>query len=223
MVITCAITRSARAGSPVISSVNVHRHDLPRHAEAVAQPAALLRALVAAFGQARPVTIDLVLVSAVDDERHGRRDLEHRAAVQRDKRLPVELERDGHHRALRAAGRVRAGLAVARDVHDARVVEYGHIETGRGLGVAVEPQERRDALDTRGHGVASSMSCRHRCRSYIVGAAPAHGGNPVRRTRTAARKKGGDRSPPWFPRAAAPCQNATNGCAPPLAVLSIPK
>src|SRR4029079_17019736 len=70
------------------------RHDLPRHAELVLEPAALLRVLVAAGAELLPVLVDLRLRVAVHLEGDGFVELEERTAVERGERLAVELERD---------------------------------------------------------------------------------------------------------------------------------
>src|SRR5208337_5386085 len=93
------------------------RHDLPRDAELVGQPAALPR--LAAFAEPLPQAVDLGLIGAIDDEGDRRGESELRAAVQRQERLSLDLEQDGHHRALTPG----AGLAIARVRDDAALPE----------------------------------------------------------------------------------------------------
>src|SRR5262249_44708791 len=56
------------------------RHDLPRHAEAIDEPAAL--DLLSALGERAPIPIDLLLRLAAHEERDALREGERRAAVE---------------------------------------------------------------------------------------------------------------------------------------------
>ena len=100
-------------------------HDLPGEAVAVLQPAAL--ALLAALGQRVPVVVDLVLVGAVDQQRDGLVEREHRTAVDGGERLAVEHELDGQHRSCRARRRPRRSSVI---VGDLRVREDRDVELG---------------------------------------------------------------------------------------------
>ena len=77
-------------------------NDLPGEAEFVFQPAAL--DFLTADGEFLPIVIDFLLRLAIDDEGEGFGELEVRAAVQGDEFLAIELELDGHDRALWPAG-----------------------------------------------------------------------------------------------------------------------
>jgi hypothetical protein len=114
-------------------------HDLPRHAVAILQPAAL--SLLASLAEAAPVVVDLGLIGTGDVERDRLAEREQRAAVDRGELLAVELELDGHHGARRP-GRV---LAVVGDVRDARVREQRDVELGGLVALGVEPEVRGDA------------------------------------------------------------------------------
>src|SRR5215213_6379390 len=115
------------------------RHDLPGHPEAVLQPAAW--ALLAALGQDGPVPVDLLLRLAVDLQGDRLVEGEPRAAVEREEGLAVELEGDRHD----GPGLARAGVAVVRDLDDARVREHRRVEARGLLALGVEPQARSDA------------------------------------------------------------------------------
>ena len=94
-----AMTRCARSGSGSVEQlVQPRRDDLPREAEPVLEPAA--RALLAALRELAPVLVDLVLRLAADLERDRLAEREVGAAVEGDELLAVELELDGHDRAL---------------------------------------------------------------------------------------------------------------------------
>jgi hypothetical protein len=90
------------AGVRVVQQlVQAARHDLPRQPEAVLEPAA--RTGFAAVGRERvPQPVDLRLVVALDDERHGFVELEVRAAVEPLERLAGEREVDCQDHALRS-------------------------------------------------------------------------------------------------------------------------
>src|SRR5206468_13129427 len=89
-----------------------------------------------------PEVVDLLLRRAVDDERDGLGELLRRATVQGGELLPFELEGDEHDAPLRP----RAGVAVAADLGDLRVLEDRYIEVRGLLRLRVEPEERCDLL-----------------------------------------------------------------------------
>ena len=70
-----------------------------------------------------PVVVHFLLVLAAHLQRNRLRELEHRAAVQRRERLAIERELDDHHRPGRPAVDRVAGLAIAADLLDLRVLE----------------------------------------------------------------------------------------------------
>jgi len=74
-----------------LSFLWVSRNDLPGDAVFVFQPAALLRVLVPAFGKLAPIVIDLFLGLAIDLKRNRLVEFEHRPAIERGKRLAVDL------------------------------------------------------------------------------------------------------------------------------------
>src|SRR2546423_137949 len=115
-------------------------HDLPRHAELVLEPAALV--LRSAAGQLLPQLVHLLLRLTVHEQRYRRREFELGAAVQGVEVLALELERAGHDGPLGPGARV----SIARHAPDLRVLENRHVEVHRLFGVAVEPQEWDDLL-----------------------------------------------------------------------------
>ena len=88
------------------------RHDLPRDAVAVLEPAA--RTLLPSIGERVPETVDLVLVLAVGLERDRLGEAELGPAVEREDAAAVELELDLHHHALGPW----PGGAIVGDAHD---------------------------------------------------------------------------------------------------------
>src|SRR5215203_2888740 len=115
-------------------------NDLPGDAVLVLEPTA--RALLAPFGELAPVRVDLLLVLAVDLERDGLVRLEVGAAVQRREALSVELEDNGHDRAL--VPRTRG--AVTRDLHDPGAREDRRVQLRRLFALGVEPETGSDLL-----------------------------------------------------------------------------
>src|SRR5262249_42129389 len=84
---------------------------------------------------------------AVDVERDRRREGVDRAAVEPDVLLAAESELDRHH----FAGRAGAAFGIPGDIayfgiREARSLKNGNIEVRGLLGLAIEPQERRDLL-----------------------------------------------------------------------------
>ncbi|MNN52235.1 hypothetical protein D3C81_1669210 [compost metagenome] len=100
-----------------------HRHDLPRHAELVFQPAALLGFDGATLGQIAPEMVDLFLILAIDLERDRLAEFEHRPTVKAGEGLAIEFETDGHHRTFRFAMKFLTELAVVGQAGDFRVIE----------------------------------------------------------------------------------------------------
>src|SRR5262249_36051431 len=139
-------------------------HDLPRETVPVLQPAALH--FLTASRKLLPEVVDFFLILAVHDQGDGLGELEVGPAVQRRESLPVELELDGHDRALGAPGRLRCLLVVAGGADDPGILEDRHVVLRGLLGLAVEPQERGDFLRP-GHGYllgwsSTSLSSRPR-------------------------------------------------------------
>jgi two-component system response regulator (stage 0 sporulation protein F) len=111
------------------------RHDLPREAELVLEPAALDR-LTAVGGERVPQAVDLRLILAVYGEGDRFGEMEFRAAVEAHERLAGEGELDHQHVSRRTA-RIVGGRAL--DLVDAAVGEESDVEVGGVLGLAVEP------------------------------------------------------------------------------------
>ena len=86
------------------------RHDLPRDAVLVLEPAAWTR--LSPLGERVPVVVDLVLVGARDRERHRLGEGELRPAVDGLEGLPVDLKLDEHHRGVG----IRANVAEPIDM-----------------------------------------------------------------------------------------------------------
>ena len=100
------VAAAARAGSGSLGQLEQPvRHDLPAQPEAVLEPAALR--FLAAVDQPVPVVVDLVLVLALDHERHRLGELEMRAAVDADEPRAVQHEEAGQHVAWRRPVRLR--------------------------------------------------------------------------------------------------------------------
>ncbi len=138
------VAATARAGSASLSQLEQPGGDhLPAHPEAVFEPAAL--GFLTAVDQRVPVVVDLVLVAALDRERHCLVEREHRAAVDADEPRSVENEPRRHH--LTGCSRARVGVAV--DEFDRRVREDRGVERHRVLQVVVEPQRRCDGRHLR--------------------------------------------------------------------------
>src|SRR5262249_25377036 len=74
------------------------------------------------------------------------------------------LEPHEHH----ATGRPRPGLAVARDVHDARVLEDRDVEVGGRLGLGVEPQKWRDGAHSASRPCLDAARGMHCARLHIL-------------------------------------------------------
>src|SRR3989441_13267284 len=89
------------------------RNDLPRHAEAILEPAA--RTFFPAVRKPLPGVVELFLRVAGRDERDPFGEREARAAIHRRELPPVELEGRVQHAALRQ----RISVA-AHDIHDLR-------------------------------------------------------------------------------------------------------
>src|SRR6201996_4201417 len=107
---------------------------LPAQTEAVLAPAALR--FLAAIGQPAPVVVDLVLVFAVDRERHRLAEGEMRTAVDPDEPIAVQHEGAGQAR----PGLAGAGVGAPIQILDVRVRKYRGVERRRLLEVVVEPQ-----------------------------------------------------------------------------------
>src|SRR5881394_419656 len=118
-------------------------NDLPRDAELVLEPAALV--FGSTGGQLLPQLVHFLLRLAVHEQGYRRRELELRAAVQGVEVLPLELEGAAHHRPLRPGSCV----SVPRHPHDFGALEDRHVEVHLLFGVGVEPQERDDLLHGR--------------------------------------------------------------------------
>src|SRR5690606_34923169 len=124
------------------------RRDLPRHAPAVAAPAALaLFAAVADDGV--PVAVGLGLVARADLEREGLGLPEGRAAVQADAVDAQHGEFDHDDIALLAIGIVRRRML---DAAHATVGKGFGVEPGGGFGIAVVPEADRGFGCGAGHG-----------------------------------------------------------------------
>ena len=85
-----------------------------------------------------------MIPSATNLERNSLREFENRSAIERGKRLTVDLELDDHHGARRPAVDLLPRLPIARDFGDLRVLEHGAIEFGGFFGLIVEPQAGAD-------------------------------------------------------------------------------
>ena len=90
--------------------------------------------------------VHFLLRLAVHHQRDRLGELEERPAVERHVPLAIELEVDGHDRALRSSRGLRRRFVVAGDVSDLGVFEYRRIEPGCFLALAVEPQTETDLL-----------------------------------------------------------------------------
>src|SRR5262245_45663818 len=111
------------------------RDDLPGHAVAVLEPAALLDLAILRKGSPEP--IDLGLIRALDLERDGVGVLETPAAVERHEALARERELHHEHAAGLAGDAVHDVLLHAVD---ARIPQQRDIEIRRLFGLAVEPE-----------------------------------------------------------------------------------
>src|SRR5262249_17879537 len=89
----------------------------------------------AALRKAIPEQVDFLLSVAVDEERDRFIELEVRTGVQRDERLTVKLEIDGHYTAVGAV-----------DADDLRVLEHRNVEVHCLFGLMVEPEKRGDFI-----------------------------------------------------------------------------
>src|SRR6266699_500017 len=128
------------------------RNDLPGQTELVLEPAALPRR--AARGELRPQVVHFFLRVAVHDQGNGFGEFEFRTAVERGELLAFDLEAADQDR----SGGPGSRLAVSRHAQDLRVLEDRDIVIHRLLGVAVEPEERRDFL--LAHGACSFVEIR---------------------------------------------------------------
>src|SRR5665213_2237879 len=116
------------------------RSDLPGKAVLVLQPAA--GALLATAGREfAGVVIDLLLITAVDHERNGFRELVMWAAVQCSEGAAIEFKQHGHHRTRFAAVSFLTFVAVMRYLRNLRTGKDAAIEFGSFFGLMVEPQE----------------------------------------------------------------------------------
>ena len=116
--------------------VQLARHDLPRQAESVLEPSARPR-LASVRRERIPQPVDLLLVLALDDERHRLVEAEIRSAVEALEVLAIEREIDRQDHPGRPAGRVGRG---APDLVDAAARQQARVEPGRLLSLAVEPE-----------------------------------------------------------------------------------
>jgi hypothetical protein len=71
---------------------------------------------------------------------------EHRSSVERRKRLAVQFEFDGHHRALRPAVNLIPFLAIAADFVDLGISKDARVKLRRLFSLIIEPQARSDLL-----------------------------------------------------------------------------
>src|SRR5438093_11121092 len=132
------------------------RNDLPRHAEAILEPAALH--FLAARGQLLPEMVHFLLRLAVHHQRDRLGELEERPAIERHEPLAIQFELDGHDRALRSSRGLRRRFVVTGDVSDLGVSKDRRIEPGRLFALAVEPQTHTDLL----HGSLPRVRSLHR-------------------------------------------------------------
>jgi hypothetical protein len=109
------------------------RHYLPRHPEAVNEPAAPRR--FTPVDQAISVVINLRLALAGDEKRNGRGEVVVRSTVEGLERSSVKLELNHQRRVITAVSQAP------------RIGEEGDIPVDSGGGIAVEPEAWRD----RGH------------------------------------------------------------------------
>jgi tetratricopeptide (TPR) repeat protein len=146
------------------------RHHLPRRTELVLQPTALLGGFVPTGRQLVPEVIELLLRLAVHLKRDRLVEFELRPAIERCKRLTIELEFHGHHRTGRATV-----YFLSPPSHSARSsrfsnCEYVGVEPRRFFGPIIEPQAGTDLLAARlyvrhdAFSVAFAESSRHRPR-----------------------------------------------------------
>src|ERR1700716_2051325 len=97
--------------------------------------------------------VDFLLCVAINLERNRLVEFEYGTAVQRRERLPLELERDGHHRTGRSSVDLLPDLAVSRNLDDFRLLEDRDIKICCLFSLIVEPQAGADLL-TDWHGVS---------------------------------------------------------------------
>src|SRR5580658_3547320 len=121
-------------------------HNLPAEAEAVCEPATGHG--FAAFHQLVPITVDLFLGVASDEEREGWVELMRRAAVEEDHLLALKLDRDGGN-LTHGPGTDTFGTQL---IELARVREGAQVKLSGFFGVVIEPEEWRKFV----HGWHSS-------------------------------------------------------------------
>src|SRR5665213_234017 len=137
------------------------RSDLPGKAVLVPQPAA--GALLATAGREfAGVVIDLLLITAVDHERNGFRELVMRTAVQCGEGAAIEFKQHGHHRTRFAAMSFLAFVAVMRDLRNLRIWKDAAIEFGSLFGLMVEPQEWSQPFE-----MLHDISPHARCETFL--------------------------------------------------------
>jgi hypothetical protein len=116
------------------------RHDLPRDAELVLQPAAWAW-LAAVLREPGPEMVDLFLRLAVDRLRHSLGELVLRSTIQRLERHAVELERGHQYLAFKSVA-----LGPTHDAQHPRILEDGGVKVHGLFGLAFEPQAGGDLL-----------------------------------------------------------------------------
>src|ERR1044071_5385327 len=122
------------------------RHDLPRDAEFIFQPAALLGAAVAAFGEFLPIIVHFLLRRTTHLKRDRLVELEDRPAVERRESLPIQLEFDRQNGAGGHMVLFVSRFGVARYVENLGIFENGCVKLHRLFGVFIEPQAGRNFL-----------------------------------------------------------------------------
>jgi hypothetical protein len=116
------------------------RNDLPRDAEFVLHPSALLFSWVASFLEPVPIVVDFSLVITVDLEGYSGAEFVLRSAVQGRERLAIQFEGDYHDGAGLLAVSLFSCIGVVLDVGDLSVFEDGRVEISCFFGLAVEPE-----------------------------------------------------------------------------------
>jgi hypothetical protein len=125
------------------------RNNLPLGSVFVVEPAAHLRFFIPALREFAPVMIHLSCVSQLTwNEMASLNGTS--AAVEGGKRLPVELEGDGHYRSRGFTMLLISRFAVARNVNDRRIREDASVKRNCLFSLIIKSQAWGDFLNLHG-------------------------------------------------------------------------
>ncbi len=115
------------------------RNNLPGKPIFVFEPAALLRPFITTFRELLPVIVHFLLRLTAHLKRDCLVEFEHRAAIERGKRLSIEFKGHGQHASRRSSVDFVSGFSVPTDASDLRVTKDRGVELLRLFGMIINP------------------------------------------------------------------------------------